>query len=83
MPFNCTEVTPECPVDRTIYGYYPNLGANIFFATFFALFMLVHVVLGFRLKSWTFMVALVVGCFGEFIGKSSTSLDETLCLRHA
>ncbi|KAI4211037.1 MAG: hypothetical protein LQ351_006157 [Letrouitia transgressa] len=33
---NCTQVTPECPSEATIYGYYPNLGANIFFLAFFA-----------------------------------------------
>lgn len=27
---NCTSVSPQCPVDQTIYGYTPNLGANAF-----------------------------------------------------
>jgi hypothetical protein len=36
LPFRfCTDVTPQCPVEHTIYGYYPSIGANAFFTIFF------------------------------------------------
>ncbi|KAJ9646141.1 hypothetical protein H2204_000803 [Knufia peltigerae] len=36
LPFRyCYDVSPQCPVENTIYGYYPNIGANCFFAAFF------------------------------------------------
>lgn len=36
LPFqDCYEVTPQCPLKNTIYGYYPSIGANCFFVAFF------------------------------------------------
>lgn len=36
LPFRfCTDVTPQCPVEHSIYGYYPSIGANAFFVAFF------------------------------------------------
>jgi hypothetical protein len=68
-PDFCEEVgPPPCTVERTIYGYYPSIGANAFFAAFFGLCLLVHLVLGVRYKTWTFMIALSLGCLGEVIG---------------
>ncbi|MCJ1357283.1 MAG: hypothetical protein MMC33_007279 [Icmadophila ericetorum] len=51
--FTCLNVSPECPVEASIYGYYPSLPANVFFAAFFGAFtsagiylLLKHVVIG-------------------------------------
>lgn len=65
---NCTEVSPLCPVQATTYGYYPNLGGNIFFAVWFGILGVIQVVLGCYYRSWTFLVALVIGTFMEMIG---------------
>ncbi|KAF1829406.1 RTA1-domain-containing protein [Decorospora gaudefroyi] len=68
-PHYCVEVGPApCTVERTLYGYYPSLGANAFFAAFFGICLLVQLVQGVRFKTWTFMIALVLGCLGEVIG---------------
>ena len=56
-PDFCTKVGPDCPVSGTLYGYYPSLGANAFFAAFFGICLLVHLVLGIKYKTWTFMVS--------------------------
>ncbi|EXJ91245.1 hypothetical protein A1O1_04355 [Capronia coronata CBS 617.96] len=64
----CVDVSPECPVQASIYGYYPNLGANAFFLAFFALCLLLNLGLGIRYKTWTYMVALCLGCLTELIG---------------
>jgi hypothetical protein len=64
----CTQVTPECPVEATTYGYRPNLGGDIFFCVVFGILFLAQLFLGVkaRLKGFTF--AVVIGCFGECVG---------------
>lgn len=64
----CTEVTPDCPVEGTLYGYYPNLGANAFFAAFFGFCFLIQLGLGIKYRTWTYLIALGFGCVGEMIG---------------
>jgi hypothetical protein len=64
----CTEITSYCPVEVSVYGYYPSLAANGFFLGFFGLFALINLVLGIRYKTWSFMVALVAGCVCAAIG---------------
>jgi hypothetical protein len=55
-------------VEDTIYGYYPNLTVNAFFAAFFGLFMLINLFLGIRYRSWTFLIAIAGGCILESVG---------------
>ncbi|OGM43818.1 putative RTA1 domain protein [Aspergillus bombycis] len=64
----CTEVAPLCPVEATTYGYYPNYGGNIFFTVFFGLCGVFQLGFGIYFRSWTLMVALVVGTFLEMAG---------------
>jgi RTA1 like protein len=65
---DCTEISPQCPLEETIYGYYPNLATNAFFAAFFGVFMIVNLFFGIRYRSWTFLIAMAVGCMGETLG---------------
>lgn len=64
----CTQISPECPVEETIYGYYPNLGASVFFTVFFGIFAIINIFLGVRYRAWTFLIAMSVGCGGEALG---------------
>ena len=57
-----------CRLEDTVYGYYPNVGANAFFCALFGICAIVNVYLGFRYKTWTYMIALAVGCFAEALG---------------
>lgn len=68
VPQGCEAITPQCPVEGTIYGYYPSLPANAFFAGFFGIAMIVHIIYGIRYKTWTYMAALALGCFAECVG---------------
>lgn len=68
---DCTDVSDLCPVDQTIYGYYPNLGGNAFFLALFAVTGIVNVIQGIKYKTWTYMIALSVGSLAEVIGSSS------------
>jgi len=65
---HCTSVTPDCPVTDTLYGYYPNLGANAFFAALFALLLVAQLIIGTWTRTWTFMLAVGLGIFGEMAG---------------
>ena len=64
----CTSVTVDCPVTASIYGYYPNKGANLFFAVLFGILGLIQVAQGIKYKSWTYMTALGLGCLCETVG---------------
>ncbi|CZR55029.1 related to phospholipid-translocating ATPase [Phialocephala subalpina] len=65
---DCTSVSPECPVEATIYGYAPNLGANVFFCATFGLFLAANVLLPFKYKTWTYGSIIAVGALAEVIG---------------
>ncbi|KAF6805020.1 RTA1 like protein [Colletotrichum sojae] len=68
-PFKeCTEVSAFCPVELTVLAYYPNFGANIFFAIAFGLVVLVSGVLGTWKRTWTFMGFVTGGCVLETVG---------------
>jgi hypothetical protein len=64
----CTGLSPECPVELTVYGYRPNIGANAFFVASFALLAVMHLGLGIRGKTWFFCGVMIAGCIGEAIG---------------
>lgn len=61
-------VTPECPVQLTTYGYYPNLSVNSFFAALFGLLCVLQLLFGSLRRTWTYLIALVIGTFGEAVG---------------
>jgi hypothetical protein len=65
---NCNAISPSCPLDQTIYGYYPTLPGNAFFLAIFAVLTLSNLVLGLRFRTYTYAVAMVFGCLGEAIG---------------
>ncbi|KAI4123512.1 MAG: hypothetical protein LQ338_005236 [Usnochroma carphineum] len=65
---NCTKVTDFCVVEATTYGYRPNLGANAFFLAIFAACLGVQFLQGLRWRTWTFMIAMTLGCLTEAIG---------------
>jgi RTA1 like protein len=64
----CQRISAECSVEDTIYGYYPNLAANAFFAAFFGSFMITNLFFGIRYRSWTFLIAMAGGCMTESVG---------------
>lgn len=64
----CTQVSPECPVEATTYGYYPDFAGNVFYVVFFGVLGLFQVGFGVYFRTWTFMTALGVGTFMEMAG---------------
>ncbi|KIX95282.1 uncharacterized protein Z520_09199 [Fonsecaea multimorphosa CBS 102226] len=65
---NCTEVTPRCPVEHSIYGYYPSIGANAFFVAFFAMCGALQLLFGIRYKTWTYLIAMLLACVDQSLG---------------
>jgi hypothetical protein len=71
MPHNyraCTEVSAQCPVSATTYGYQPSLSGNSFYIAFFSLCLIAQLIIGTRTRTWTYMIALGIGTFGELVG---------------
>ncbi|KAA8624448.1 hypothetical protein A1F94_012106 [Pyrenophora tritici-repentis] len=64
----CLQVSPDCPVHATLYGYRPNLGANAFLCALFGTLFLASLVIGVLSKTWTYTAALAVGTFLEAAG---------------
>lgn len=58
----------NCPAEWSIYGYRPSLAANATFLALFVLIGMVHGYLGYRWRSWGFMVGMLLGCMSEVIG---------------
>ncbi|KAB8300073.1 hypothetical protein EYC80_000306 [Monilinia laxa] len=65
---DCTSLSPECPVEATVYGYTPSLGFNAFFLAFFVLAAIYHLVNGIRYRTYFFGIAITIGCIGEVTG---------------
>lgn len=64
---SCDEVNSQCPVELSLYGDYFSKG-NIFFLGGFGILMLVQLVLGIRLRAWSFAFFLFVGTAMEAVG---------------
>ncbi|KAL4744414.1 hypothetical protein BDW72DRAFT_188584 [Aspergillus terricola var. indicus] len=65
-PSLCTLDT--CPLSMASFEYIPKLWAQILFMALFGLAFFVHLFLGIRYKTYTFMVAMVLGLAGEVVG---------------
>jgi len=66
--FACTHVTLQCPVEASVYSYQPSLGANAFFLAIYSTCACAQLVLGIRFRTWTFMIALILGGLCEGLG---------------
>ncbi|KAK6833122.1 hypothetical protein PG987_007816 [Apiospora arundinis] len=65
---NCT--LDICMVERTVYGYRPNLAANIVFLVLYVISGLIHLYLGFRSRSWFYTWSMVIGAVNAVVGYS-------------
>lgn len=65
---DCSAVSPQCPVEATTYGYYPNFGGNVFFTAYFGLLAIFQLGFGIYFRTWTLMVALGAGAIMEMAG---------------
>ncbi|KAL7956190.1 RTA1 like domain-containing protein [Trichoderma compactum] len=68
MARDCLEISPLCPVEATVLGYYPNLGSGIFFAIVFGTLTVASLGLGIWKKTYTYAIGLSIGLVMEMLG---------------
>ena len=68
MSTQCHHISPQCPVSDTLYRYIPDLGGNAFFTAVFGVLLVAQLGIGIWRRTWNFMIAVALGCFGEFLG---------------
>jgi hypothetical protein len=73
--YQCTEVSPICPVEATTLGYYPNLGANVFFCVVFGLCTISTFAIGMWKRTWAFGAVVAAGFALETAGKSDREIS--------
>jgi len=64
---NCQSISTQCPVENTIYGYYPSLPFNALFVAFFS-FAIKNDIYGIYFKTYFFTYVMTLGCISEAIG---------------
>lgn len=64
----CTKLSPECPIQGSVYGYRPNLGLNAACVTTFAFLAIAHACIGIWKKTHFFTYLVTLGCIFEAIG---------------
>ena len=57
-----------CPLSDGIITYQPNIAGNALFLSIFGVLFLVQLRLGIRHKTWTYMVAMLLGLTSEGVG---------------
>ncbi|KAF8848302.1 RTA1-domain-containing protein [Acephala macrosclerotiorum] len=65
---SCKQIGPDCPSDGSPLGYAPNLAASVIFMGIFSLSSVGHLVLGWKYKTWSFMIAMLLGSSSEVVG---------------
>ncbi|KAL8670187.1 MAG: hypothetical protein Q9168_005265 [Polycauliona sp. 1 TL-2023] len=63
---NCTLAL--CPAKLSVYEYRPSVAANVCFLLFFAIAMIIHLIIGLKWKQWFFVVCMTCGCICEIVG---------------
>lgn len=64
----CTAIGPDCPSDGSPLGYAPNMAASIIFMVLFSISLVGQIALGWKYKTWTFLIAMGLGSSSEVVG---------------
>jgi hypothetical protein len=68
MANDCTAIGPGCPADGSALGYAPTLIWAYIFLAIFAVSLAAHAFLGWKNKTWSFMITFCLGSLMEVIG---------------
>ena len=60
--------SPQCLKEWGELSYIPNLGANAFYLTWFAVAAVAQIGLGIKFRTWGYMAAMIGGCALEIVG---------------
>lgn len=64
----CKAIGPGCPAEGSPLGYAPNMTASIIFVGVFGVSLVAHVILGWKYKTWSFLIAMGLGSSSEIAG---------------
>lgn len=82
----CSELSDFCPVEATVLGYAPNLGASIFFTVAFGIVLSASIFLTVWKRTWSYSAGLTAGLVLETAGslplgeKKKESLRYEMCI---
>ncbi|KAH6663521.1 RTA1 like protein-domain-containing protein [Halenospora varia] len=91
----CKSIGPGCPADGSSLGYAPSMAASVIFMGAFGLALIGHIILGWKYRTWTFAITMILGSSSEVVGylgrifmhnnpyKLSTFLVQIVCLTTA
>jgi hypothetical protein len=64
----CIEITAQCTVGNSKYGYIPSLPSNAAFLAIFGSLAIIHAYLGIKTETWFFGAMMAIGSMTEAIG---------------
>lgn len=64
----CTDISADCPVSKSFYGYSPSLGPDITLLVLFSMALIGHGVQGWYYRAWGTLIAMSWGCICEVLG---------------
>lgn len=64
----CPDISPDCPVSKSFYGYSPSLGPDIALLVLFSMALVGHGVQGWYYRAWGTLTAMLWGCICEVLG---------------
>ncbi|KAF6220747.1 hypothetical protein HO133_003180 [Letharia lupina] len=65
---DCTNISADCPVSQSFYGYSPSLGPDITLLVLFSMALVGHGVQGWYYRAWGTLTAMLWGCICEVLG---------------
>lgn len=66
----CDNVSPDCPISESFYGYAPSYPPNILLLILFGIALFAHTAQGVYYRTWGTLAAFSLGCICEVIGTS-------------
>jgi hypothetical protein len=63
---NCT--VSVCPIELSVYGYRPSLAASGTLIALYSICMIIQLFLGFKHRTWWYMISMFFGCLDEILG---------------
>jgi len=57
-----------CPIIAAQLPYDPNLAGNVLYLSIFSACLVINAVLGVWFRTWSYMIAMLLGCFLEVLG---------------
>jgi hypothetical protein len=72
------EVSPQCPVEATVLGYYPVISGNVILLVVFSICFFAQIFLGIKSRLPAFASVVTIGCMGEAIGYGGRRTSITI-----